>query len=252
VVNETVIETTDIDRPLTYTYYADRVYVSTTDGISQYEAEYRMTYHFTDSDPITYVDISLDSIWVDSVFYWPHEMHLPARLFLLAKITNHSSDTINSLTYHYESPPFIFCDPGVYPQYLNGLSIPPGKTGIVPFATSSWEVAENKPFFRTFFVEHANYHLDDYIADNHFQLTYLASSVNSVIENVFSIWPNPFQDYLETFEDFESLEMYNSFGNMILTGINRLDNLEKLAAGTYYVKGQRNQKLFFSRVVKVE
>ena len=60
------------------------------------------------------------------------------------------------------------------------------------------------------------------------------------------------QDYLETFEDFERIELYNSFGNLILTGINRLDDLERLATGTYYVKGQRGQKLFFSRVVKVE
>jgi len=252
VINETVIDLPDLGGPFTFTYYSDRVYASTTDGISQYGAEYRMSYHFMDANPIRFVDISLDTIWVDSVFYWPHEMHLPANLFLLAKVTNHSPDTIHSFTFHFESPPIGFCDPGVYPRFVNGLSIPPGETGTVPFTTWSWEVAENKPFFRAFYVEHANHHLDDHKADNHFLLTYLLLAIHPVKENNLSIWPNPFHDYLETSEDFESLRMYNSLGHVVSTGVNQLDNLRSLTPGTYYVQGLKNQKSFFSRVIKIE
>lgn len=252
VVNETVVDTPDIDRPLSYTYYPDRVYITTTDGISEYDAEYRISYYYADADPIRYVDISLDTIWVDSVFYWPHEMHLPANLFLLAKITNHSPDTINSLTYHFENPPFIFCDPGVYPTYINGLSIPPGEIATVPFRTSSWEVAENKPLIRTFYVEHANHHLDSEVDDNHFQLIYLLSNNNRVVYNEMSIWPNPFIDHLETSGDFYSLRLYDNLGQVVSSGTNRLDNLSGLTPGAYCLLGYRDQISFISRVIKVE
>ncbi len=252
VINETVIDLPDLGGPFTFTYYSDRVYASTADGVSQYAAEYRMSYHFTDANPIRFVDISLDTIWVDSVFYWPHEMHLPANLFLLVKVTNHSPDTIYSFTYHFESPPEVFCDPGVYPRFVNDLSIPPGETGTVPFTTWSWEVAANEPFFRTFYVEHANHHLDDHVADNHFLLSYLTSAINPVMENALFIWPNPFHDYLETSGDFTELRMYNNLGHLVSMGVNRLENLGSLARGTYYIQGLRNQKSYFSRVIKIE
>ncbi|MGB4846604.1 MAG: T9SS type A sorting domain-containing protein [Saprospiraceae bacterium] len=118
--------------------------------------------------------------------------------------------------------------------------------------TWSDEVAANEPFFKMFYVEHANHHLDDQIADNHFQLTYLLSAVNPVTENNFSIWPNPFYDNLETSADFESLKMYNSLGHVVSTGINRLDNLGGLVPGTYYIKALKNEKSFFSKVIKIE
>ena len=156
------------------------------------------------------------------------------------------------ITYHFESYPKVFCDPGVYPRYLTGLSIPPGQIGTIPFTTSSWEVAENKPLFRTFYVEHANHHLDDNLIDNHVQLTYLTSKIDLVIENDMAIWPNPFLDHLITSQDFENISMYNHLGNIVATGINRLDNLKGLASGIYYVHGYKNQKSFFSRVIKVE
>ncbi|MEO5582079.1 MAG: T9SS type A sorting domain-containing protein, partial [Saprospiraceae bacterium] len=247
VINETAMDMPDLGGPFTFTYYSDRVYGSTTAGV----AEYRMSYHYIDANPIRFVDVSLDTIWVDSVFYYPHEMHLPANLYLLARVTNHSPDIIHSLTFHYSDTPFFFCDPGVYPFFVDGLSIPPGETGIVPFTAWSWELAENKPFFRTYHVEHANHHLDDNTADNHFQLSYFLSAVEPVVENRMSIWPNPFYDYLETSEDFDSLKMYNNLGNVVSTGINRLDNLRSLAPGTYYVQGVSDHKLFFSRVIKI-
>ncbi len=248
VINETVMDMPEFAGLFTFTYYSYRVYGSRTDGV----AEYRMSYRYADANPIRFVDVSLDTIWVDSVFYWPHEMHLPANLYCLARVTNHSADTIHYLTFHYEEMPFFFCDPGVYPFFINGLSIPPEETGTVPFTTWSWEVAEHNPFFRTYYVEHANHHLDDQIADNHFQLTYLLSVVNPVTENNLSIWPNPFYDYLETSSDFESLKMYNNLGYVVSTGINRLDNLRNLAPGTYYVQGLRDQKSFFTRVIKID
>ena len=249
VIHETVIDLPDLlGGEFTFTYYSDRVYASTPGDWRKY----RMSYHFTDANPIRFVHISLDTIWVDSVFLYPHEMHLPANLFLLARITNHSPDTIHSFTYLFHLIPFIFCDPGVYPHFLDGLSIPPGETGTVPFTTWSWEVAEHKPFIRTFYVQHANHHLDDHPTDNHFELSFLLSATNPIVENSLSIWPNPFFDYLETSEDFESLRMYNSLGHVVSTGINSLDNLASLVPGTYYVQGLKNKKSFFTRLIKVE
>ncbi len=251
VVNETIIDF-PFDGSIPLAFYSDRVYGWASDGVSQYQGEYKMAYHYTDANPIRFVDISLDTIWVDSVFLWPHEMHQPANLFLLAEVTNHSTDTIHSFTYHFEDIPFGFCDPGVYARFVDGFSIPPGETGIVPFTTWSWEVAEHKPFARTFYVEHANHHLDDQKADNHFQLTYLISGVNPLAENNLSIWPNPFHDYLESSEDFESLKMYNSLGHVVSSGINRLESLGSLIPGAYYVQGLRNHKIYLTRVIKIE
>lgn len=248
VINVTVMDMPELAELFTFTYYSDRVYGSRTDEVD----EYRMSYHYLDAHPIHFVDVSLDTIWVDSVFYYPHEMHLPANLYLMARITNHSADTIHFLTFHYEDIPFLFCDPGVYPFSINGLSIPPGETGTVPFTTWSWEVAEHTPFLRTYYVEHANHHLDDAYTDNQFQISYLFSALNHLTENNLSIWPNPFYDYVETSADFENLKMYNSLGRVVSTGINRLENLRNLSPGSYYVQGSKNQKSFLTRVIKIE
>ena len=252
VINETIVDLPDLAGTFTYTYHANRMYAWKADGLSAYRANYRISYNYPDANPIRFIDISLDTIWVDSVFYWPPEMHLPAKLFLLFQVTNHSKETIHSFTVHFESTQAIQCDPGIYYGIKEGLSIPPGETEIVPVSTWSWEVAENEPFFRTYFIQHANRHLDDHIIDNHFQFTYLLSSTPPVVENALSIWPNPFHDYLETSKDVKSLRLYNSLGHVVSTGINRLDNLGSLIPGTYYVQALKNEKSFFSRVIKVE
>ena len=252
VFNETVVDLPDIPGPFTYTYYTDRMYAWKADGLSAYRANYRISYQYPDSNPIRFVDISLDTIWVDSIYYWPPEMHLPAKLFLLARVTNHSKETVRSFTLHFESTQTIQCDPGIYYGIIEGLSILPGETEIIPVSTWSWEVAENEPFFRTYFIQHANNHLDSNWVDNYFQFSYLLSAIHPVIEINLSIWPNPFHDYLETSEDFERLRMYNSLGHVVSTGINRLDNLASLVPGTYYVQALKDKKSFFTRVIKVE
>ena len=240
--------------PWQLSFYPDRLYAWRTDGLSAYKADYRIAYAYLDPQPITYVDMELASIVVDSVFYWPPDHHLPANLFLSAYIINHSLDTMHSLTVHHEEAFFIGCDSGVYPRHIKELQVPPGDTAIIRFTTYSWEVAMNLPFMQTFYVEHGNYHLDADTSNNAFELIYVSSGTEETAPSSMAAFPNPFTDYITVSEHSESIQLrlYDLHGAMVANGYNRLEGLRKLPAGSYFLQIMAGQTIDVKRVVKVE
>lgn len=240
--------------PWQLSFYPDRLYAWRTDGLSAYKADYRIAYAYLDPQPITYVDLELSSMTVDSVFYWPPEHHLPANLFLSAYIINHSLDTLHSLTVHHEEAFFIGCDPGVYPRHIKELQVPPGDTAIVRFTTYSWEVAMNQPFMQTFYVQHGNYHLDADTSNNSFELIYVSSGTEETAPASMTAFPNPFTDYITVSDLSESMQLrlYNQNGGIVASGYNQLDGLGKLPAGIYFLQIISGKGIVVKRVVKVE
>jgi hypothetical protein len=240
--------------PWQLSFYPDRLYAWRTDGLAAYKADYRIAYDYLNPQPITYVDLELASIFVDSVFYWPPDHHLPANLFLSAYIINHSLDTLHSLTLHHEEDFFIGCDPGVYPKHIKGLQVPPGDTAIVRFTTYSWEVAMNEPFMQTFYVQHGNDHLESDTTNNVFELIYLSSSTEVTSANSIAAYPNPFKDNIAVTGLSESvqLRLYDQNGAMVAIGYNRLDDLGKLHEGIYFLQTVAGGYISVNRVVKLE
>lgn len=235
-------------------FYPDRLYAWRTDGLSAYNADYRIAYAYLDPQPITYADMELASIIVDSVFYWPPDHHLPANLFLSAYVINHSLDTLYSLTIHHEEAFFVGCDPGVYPRHIKDLLVPPGDTAIVRFTTYSWEVAMNQPFMKTFYVQHGNHHLDSDTTNNKFDLVYLSSSTKEATIDSMVVYPNPFTDYISVSELTESrqLRLYDQHGTMVAQGTHRLDGMRNLPAGIYFLQIISGQSIAVKRLVKSE
>ncbi len=254
VIDENVYVIPDTVHSWELSFYPDRLYAWRTDGLSAYKADYRIAYAYLDPQPVTYVDLELSSIAVDSVFYWPPDYHLPANLFLSAYIINHSLDTLHSLTVHHEEAFFVGCDPGVYPRHMKDLQVPPGDTAIVRFTTYSWEVAMNQPFMQTFYVQHGNYHLDSDTTNNAFELIYVISSTEETAPGSITAFPNPFTDYISVSELSESIQLrlYDQHGGMVANDLNRLDGLRKLPAGNYFLQIISGRSIAVKRVVKVE
>ena len=240
--------------PWQLSFYPDRLYAWRTDGLSAYKADYRIAYAYLDPQPITFVDLELATIVVDSVFYWPPDHHLPANLFLSAFIINHSLDTLHSLTLHHEEDFFVGCDPGVYPRHIKDLLVPPGDTAIVRFTTYSWEVAMNQPFMQTFYVQHGNYHLDADTSNNAFELIYVSSGTEETAPASMTALPNPFTDYISVSELSESMQLrlYDQHGGMVANGYNRLDGLRNLPASIYFLQIISGRSIAVKRVVKLE
>lgn len=240
--------------PWQFSFYPDRLYAWRTDGLSAYEADYRIAYAYLDPQPINYVDLELASIVVDSVFYWPPDYHLPANLFLSAYIINHSLDTLHSLTVHHEEAFFVGCDSGLRPSHISGLMVPPGDTAIATFTIYSWEVGMNQPFMQTFYVQHGNYHLDADTSNNAFELIYVSSGTEETAPVSMTAFPNPFTDYISVSELSESMQLrlYDQHSGIVANGYNRLDGLRKLPAGIYFLQIISGQSISVKRVVKVE
>ncbi len=235
-------------------FYPDRLYAWRTDGLSAYKADYRIAYAYLDPLPITYVDLELSTISVDSVFYWPPDHHLPAHLFLSAFIINHSLDTIHSLTVHHEEAFFVGCDPGVYPRHIKDLLVPPEDTAIVRFTTYSWEVAMNQPFIQTFYVQHGNHHLESDTTNNVFDLIYLSSSTKETTTGSMAAFPNPFKDDISIsgLNESTQLRLYDQQGGLVAYGYNRLDDMSKLPVGIYFLQIIAGRSITVKRMVKVE
>ena len=239
--------------PWEFSFYPERLYAWRTDGLSDYKADYRIAYSFHDPQPITYLDLTIVDISVDSVFYWPPSHHLPAHLFLSASVINHSEDTLHNLTIHYEEDP-IQCDPGIYPKHVSNLEAAPGDTAYVKFSAISWETAMNEPFIRTFFVQHGNYHLDSISTDNVFEFVYLSSSTDETGSSSVTVFPNPFTDFLRINDVSESsqLILYDQTGRLVSSGYEQLDNLGYLPVGIYDLQVVNGQSIRVTRVVKVK
>ncbi len=248
----------DIPQPngineMAFTYFPERVYAISYDNVASYKANYRVCYHYPDANPIQYIDVALDSAWVDSIHYWPPDQHLPAAVFVKCKVSNQSADTIESVTIHFVEPPLGTCDPGVYPRHYEGLNILPGETEMIVYQTYSWELPFGDPFIRTFYVEHANHHLDADISNNVFTVSYLTSGTEDPGSTTEIVYPNPFTDLLTTSFRDQSVQMilYDQMNKIVSQGQDQLNDLSKLPVGIYFLQIQIGHQFLTRKVVKL-
>ena len=235
---------------MTLMYFPDRVYSWGYDGLDSY----RMSYQYPDAHPIQYIDLALDSIWVDSVFYWPPEQHLPAKVFMLCKVSNHSAEPIQNFAIFYQDQSFSECDPGVYPRYIEGLNIPPGQSATFMYQNISWKLPVGDPFIRTFIIKHPNYHLDSTYSNNIYTVSYFPTDIDEPLQSPVAVFPNPFIDLLTTSIQSIGVELilFDQMGKIVSSGQDQLDHLSDLPVGIYFLQVYDGQQLLVRKVVKVE
>jgi len=241
-------------RQMTFRYYPDRVYAWCYDGLASYKANYRMSYEYLNAFPIKYLDIALDTAWVDSVYKYPEHYHLPSNVFVSAVIRNLSPDTIHSLTIHWERTPDFWCDSGVYPYQRDGLNIGFNESDTISIQTWSYDVAHNLPYSESFFIHHGNNHLDSNWNNNIYELDYLSNSIDETVSAAISVYPNPFTDFIRLSEVSETsqLILYDQTGRFVSNGYGELNNLGHLPVGIYVLQVNSGHSIGVTRVVKVE
>jgi len=253
-IDFTFLDIPDLDKELSYSYFPESVYAWGLDGLSGYKANYRICYQYEDANPIHYVDIAWDTIWVDSIHKYPPEWHIPASVFLSGIVRNLSPDTLKNLTIHFQDIPVFWCDNGIYPTQKQNLSILPFSADTVTFGTWSYAAGQDLPFNRTFFIQHGNDHLDANTTDNVFILRYLISSSNELNPLSFSIYPNPFTDFITVSDPSDSmhLDLFDLNGRKVAGGFGHLDELAKLLPGIYIIQITDGVAISLQKVVKVE
>lgn len=241
------VEFPEINFELMYRYFPDRVYAWGLDGLSKYRANYRMSYAYTNPLPIDYIDIGLDTIWVDSVDTHLHYYYV---MYIKAVVSNHSIQPIYNFTMHYELIPEYFCDTGVYGGTFDNRDIPPGAKDTVSLALFTYPFVST--YSQRFYVHHGNYHLDDQHSNNDFNLVYVLSSSDEPSSSPYVVYPNPFSDAIAILNSEEpiALELFNQTGQKITTGLGRLDNLGSLAPGMYVLYSFSSSGLFIHKVIK--
>lgn len=229
------------------------IYAWRLDGISSYKANYRICYQNDNAEQIHYVNIGWDDMWVDSVYYWPWEMHLPAKVFIFGVVRNFSSDTIHDFVVHFQDKLFAGCDDGVRATFFTGRNIAPGETDTVFFQTYSWELYEGKPFIREYYIQHANYHLDSAIADNQFTVVHFPEELKVIADEDLQVFPNPFTDFIAAASQNNSLELelFDQMGQMVSQGKDQLNDLSELPVGIYFLQIHTGQQILVKKVVKV-
>ncbi len=237
-----------------YTYFPERVFAWRFDGLADYKANYRICYSYPDPNPIRYVDIAWDTIWVDSIFKHPPEWHVPATVFVSAVVNNLSPDTLTSLTLHFQDIPQFWCDNGVYPRHLDQLNILPFAADTIHFGTWSYSAAQDLPFNRTFFIQHGNEHLDANTDDNVITLNYLISSSKDIAPYSFSVSPNPFTNHLHISDLSESTQLilYDQTSRRVAQGYSQLDNLGHLSPGMYILQVIKGHSSGVTKVIKMD
>ncbi|MDQ3015990.1 MAG: T9SS type A sorting domain-containing protein, partial [Bacteroidota bacterium] len=234
LLSNSALDSPDENYNFSFTFYPDRVYSWRTAGQSRYKANYRVVSKYPDANPIQYIDIALDSVWIDSIFQGPPEQQSPAKVIFRANISNYSSDTIRSLIIHYEDFE-VQCFNGVYDEDLTNLLILPNSTGQIVFQDDVWQIPVLS-FIRRYYIQHANHHLDADIQNNHFDVVYISSGIAESESSRWTAFPNPFSNAISTNADTEKLILYNSSGQIVATGRSNIEGVAHLPPGTYILK----------------
>lgn len=248
------LELPDLDKEMNFRYYPERVYASGDDGYTSYKANYRMCYPYQDPNPIRYVDIALDTMWVDTVYVYPPEWHIPPSIQGSALISNLSPDTLKALTIHFSDIPVFFCDDGIRATLKEELQIAPFDTDTISFGTYAHSSSIEQTVIRTFFVEHGNNQLDLNFEDNSFVLNYLISGTDELTPSDAKVYPNPFTNYLRMTEVQETTQLilFDQTGRMVSSGFGQLDNLGHLLVGIYTLQVISGPSIGVTKVLKVE
>ena len=237
----------ELNFPLTYRYFPDRVYVWGWDGLAKYKANYRMSYTYKDAYPVDYVDIALDTMWVDSIVKYTQHYYI---VYVKAIIRNHSPQVVHTVTMHYEEIPITFCDPGVYAGTFENRAILPDHSDTLSLTLFTYQVGS--VYTQTFYVHHGNHQLDDHPDNNNFHLLHLLSSSEDRSRFSYKLLPNPFTDFLSVQEGSgdEELRLYNQAGRLVASGYGHLENLENLAPGIYFLHLLASSGLQVHKVIK--
>ena len=248
VVDVKTLEIPAVDKEFSYSYYPERVYAWSTDGIAGYKANYRICYPYSEPSPIKYLDIELDTMWMDSVYRYAHQYYI---FYLSGVVKNLSQEVIKTYSLHHEEIPF-FCGDGIYGGSLNDVMAEPN--GVDTFSIQVWTYQVGTSFNRRFFVHHANHHLDSITANNDFLVNHLISSDEQIAGKEVIVFPNPFSDaiYIRDLPETTRLSLFNQTGQLVASDIGQLDNLGFLAPGIYFLQMTDGQSLHTTRVIKAE
>ncbi|HSF89539.1 MAG TPA: T9SS type A sorting domain-containing protein [Saprospiraceae bacterium] len=243
-------EIPDLDKEMNFRYYPDRVYAWSTDGMAKYEANYRICFPYIDPSPIQYVDIALDTIWVDS-FSVPHPHDDIVSIYLKAVVTNRSNDTVHSYTLHHEEPFDHFCFDGVYLYQYDQQFIEPNGSDTIRFQLWTYNTLH---FQRRVYVHHANHHLDTLLFNNSFLVNHLLSSSDELTGKQIVLYPNPFTDYITVSEPSASMQLilFDQTGRLVESGYEQLEDLGNLPPGIYFLQISTGNATSIQKVVKVE
>lgn len=244
------LEIPGLDKQMNFRYYPERVYAWSTDGIAKYDANYRICYPYTDPTPIEYVDISLDTIWVDSASV-PHPHDEIILIYLKAVVSNHSNDTVHSYTLHHEEPFDHFCFDGVYLYEYDQQLIEPNRSDTIRFQLWTY----NAPYFqRRVYIHHANHHLDTLLFNNSFLVNHLINSSNELTSKQIVLYPNPFTDYITVSEPSESMQLilFDQTGRLVESDYEQLEDLGNLLPGIYFLQISTGNSTSIQKVVKLE
>lgn len=243
------IDFPDLDFDLTYRYFPDRVYAWGLDGLARYNANYRMSYKYIDPHPVEYIDIALDTMWVDSVVKYAPQYFI---IYIKAKVRNLSSQIVHSVTMHYEEIPIFFCDPGIYGGTFENLSIQPNEADTVALILFTNQVGSS--YKQRFYVHHGNHHLDEQSVNNDYYLVHILSNSTMPLSSSYQVYPNPFSDILRTSiaSDGVELVLYDQTGRIVSQGNDQLNDLRWLGSGVYYLRISNGISTSIQKVVKVE
>ena len=243
------IDFPDLDFDLTYRYFPDRVYAWGLNGLARYNANYRMSYKYKDPHPVEYIDIALDTMWVDSVVNYAPQYFV---IYIKAVVRNLSLQVVHSVSMHYEEIPIFFCDPGVYGGTFEHLNIQPNETDTVSLVLFAYQVGS--PYTQRFYVHHGNHHLDEQSANNDYNLVHILSNSTMPLSSSYQVYPNPFSDILRTSiaSDGVELVLYDQTGRIVSQGNDQLNDLRWLGSGVYYLRISNGISTSIQKVVKVE
>jgi len=250
VIDIQPLEFPGLDKQMHFRYYPERVYAWSTDGIAKYEANYRICYAYMDPSPIQYVDIALDTIWVDSVT-GPHPHDHIILIYLKAVVSNRSNDTVQSYTMHHEEVFEHFCFDGVNLHAYEHQKIEPNKSDTIRFQLWTYSAMY---FQRRVYVHHANHHLDTLLFNNSFLVNHLLSSSDDLTGKQIVIYPNPFTNFIAVSEPSESmqLKLFDQTGRMVASEYGQLEDLGRLPSGIYILHISTGNSSSIQKVVKLE
>lgn len=243
------IDFPDLNIDLTYRYFPDRVYAWGLDGLAKYNANYRMSYKYKDPHPVEYIDIALDTMWVDSI-----DSHIEYYrvVYFSAVVSNHSSQSVHSYTIHYELIPEWWCDQGVYGGVVEDRTILPSTADTISLSLFTYPFGTI--YTQRFYIHNGNHHLDDDTSNNSFVLIHVVTSAEDVLSLPHNVYPNPFTNILYAQEGSDSADMklYTQEGKLVAFGSGHLGNLNKLAPGMYILHTLTAGGLQVNKVIKSE